>query len=60
MLDISDQEQELVEAVGPLQCDLQLLITRPELPRKKWQAFNHSNVKGVPALEGVFLLADSK
>jgi len=46
------------EAKRCLQCDLRLLIAQPAPPPEKWLEFNRSNVDQIPAIEGVFVLAD--
>ena len=52
-------EEALAEAKRCLQCDLRLMITQPTLPPERWLEFSRSNVEQVPAVEGVFILADS-
>lgn len=49
----------MAEAKRCLQCDLRLLISEPVLPPESWLEFDRSHVDEVPAVEGVFLLADS-
>ena len=51
-------EEAVAEAKRCLQCDLRLLMAQPELPPERWAEFNVSNVNEVPAVEGVFILAD--
>ncbi len=52
-------EQAMAEAKRCLQCDLRLLITQPALPPERWLEFTQSNVDEVPAVEGIFILADA-
>lgn len=52
-------EDALSEARRCLQCDLRLMIARPELPPERWLAFNRDNLDQAPDAEGVFVLADS-
>ena len=52
-------EAAVSEAGRCLQCDLRLMIARPERPPEKWQEFRDANVERVPAVEGVFVLADA-
>ncbi len=52
-------EDAQAEARRCLQCDLRLTIAQPPLPPERWLEFNRPNVDEVPAVEGVFLLADS-
>ena len=51
-------EEAIAEAGRCLQCDLRLMITEPGLPPERWLEFNRSIVEQVPAVEGVFILAD--
>lgn len=53
-------EAAVSEARRCLQCDLRLMMARPERPPEKWQEFRESNVERVPAVEGVFILADAE
>jgi len=53
------REQAMAEAKRCLQCDLRLMITQPALPPERWLEFNQSNVDQVPAVEGIFILADA-
>ena len=52
-------DEAMAEAKRCLQCDLRLLIAQPLLPPEKWLEFNRSQVDQVPAVEGVFILADA-
>jgi formate dehydrogenase beta subunit len=52
-------EAAQAEARRCLQCDLRLMIAEPVLPPEMWLDFNRSNVDQVPAVEGVFVLADA-
>ncbi len=52
-------EAALAEARRCLQCDLRLMIAEPALPPETWLDFNRSSVDQVPAVEGVFVLADA-
>lgn len=49
----------VTEARRCLQCDLRLTMTPPALPPERWLAFDLSNVDQVPAVEGVYILADA-
>jgi hypothetical protein len=49
----------VAEARRCLQCDLRLMITPPVLPPERWLEFTRANAARVPAVEGVFVLADA-
>ncbi|MHC4233605.1 MAG: FAD-dependent oxidoreductase, partial [Planctomycetota bacterium] len=51
-------EEAMAEAKRCLQCDLRLMITAPPLPPEKWLELSRANVDQVPAVEGIFILAD--
>ncbi len=51
--------EAVAEAKRCLQCDLRLLITQPTLPPEKWHQLCRTAIEAVPALEGVFTLADA-
>ncbi len=53
-------EEAIAEAKRCLQCDIRLMITEPELPPERWLEFNRATVDQVPAVEGVYILADSE
>ena len=52
-------DQAAVEAKRCLQCDLRLMLAEPPLPPERWVEFDRARVEQVPAVEGVFILADA-
>jgi len=53
-------EQAAAEAGRCLQCDLRILLRKPEFPPDLWLPFDAAEIEKVPSdLEGVYVLADA-